>query len=75
MNDVVELDRMAYGVPQAAATLSLSKATVWELIRQGKIAAIKLSGRTLIERAALRAYIEQEKRPARRPPTRPPSQR
>ena len=41
-------DRLAYSVKQFAATISLSQATVWRLIKEDKIRVVKIGGRTLI---------------------------
>lgn len=46
-------NRLAYGVPQAAEAMCVSKATVWEWIRQGKVRSVKIGGRTLIRREEL----------------------
>ena len=44
---------MAYGVKEAAAAMCVSKATVWEWIRQGRVRSVKIGGRTLIRREEL----------------------
>ena len=46
-------NRLAYGVTQAAEAMCVSKATVWEWIRQGRVRSVKIGGRTLIRREEL----------------------
>ena len=49
--------RIAHSVENAAALLDVGRTTVFELIRTGKIKAVKLGGRTLIPDAALRDFL------------------
>lgn len=57
---------LAYRVPDAAKAVGLSETQMWELIRDKRIAAIKLVGRrTLIERSELEAFFARERKPAR----------
>lgn len=46
-------DPLAYGVKDAAVAMSVSEWTVWAWIREKKITAIKLGGRTVIARTEL----------------------
>lgn len=46
-------DPLAYGVKDAALAMSVSEWTVWAWIREKKITAIKLGGRTVIARTEL----------------------
>ena len=48
---------LAYGVESAAKLLGVGRTTVFELIRTGKLKAVKLGGRTLIPDAALRDFV------------------
>lgn len=49
--------RIAHSVENAATLLDVGRTTVFELIRTGKIKAVKLGGRTLIPDAALRDFL------------------
>ena len=49
--------RLAHGVENAAALLDVGRTTVFELIRTGRLRAVKLGGRTLIPDAALREFL------------------
>jgi len=51
-------DPLAYGVKDAAAAMSVSEWTVWAWIREKKISAIKLGGRTVIARTELLRLLE-----------------
>ena len=53
-------DPLAYGVKDAAVALSVSESTVWAWIREKKITAIKLGGRTVIARTELLRLLGQE---------------
>jgi excisionase family DNA binding protein len=60
------MNALAYRVPDAAKAVGLSESQMWEMIRQRRVAAIKLGGRrTLIEHAELEAFIARERKPAR----------
>jgi len=49
--------RLAHSVENAAALLDVGRTTVFELIRTGRLRAVKLGGRTLIPDAALRDFL------------------
>jgi excisionase family DNA binding protein len=55
--------RRLYDVPSAAGQLSVSPAKVWELIRGGRLRAVKVDGRTLIQAAELDRFAAKEVRP------------
>lgn len=59
-NDNLQGDRLAYGVPEAALAMSVSKATVWDWIRLGKVRSVKIGGRTLIPREELLRLLEPD---------------
>lgn len=46
-------DPLAYGVKDAAYAMSVSEGTVWTWIREGKVSAVRLGGRTVIAREEL----------------------
>lgn len=57
---------LAYRIPDAAKVVGLTETQMWEMIREKRIAAIKLVGRrTLIERSELEAFFAREKKPVR----------
>ena len=49
--------RLAHSVENAAALLDVGRTTIFELIRVGRLRAVKLGGRTLIPDAALREFL------------------
>lgn len=53
-------DRLAYGPADAARVMSVSRATVFEWIRQGKVRSVKIGGRTLIAREELLRLLKPD---------------
>jgi excisionase family DNA binding protein len=49
---------VAYSVPQAALALGISKTSVWKLIKEGDLPAVKLGRRTLIPTGALQTLLD-----------------
>jgi excisionase family DNA binding protein len=47
----------AVGVIEAAAFLGVGQSLVWKLIREGQLPTAKIFRRTVIPRAALRAFL------------------
>lgn len=45
--------KLSYTVDEAALALGLSRATVWDMLKVGELAAKRLRGRTLIAREEL----------------------
>lgn len=54
------VERLAYSPAEAAAAVGLSVATVYSLIKSGRLNAFKCERRILISRANLNAFINQE---------------
>ena len=52
------MEQIAIGLPEAAASLGLSVWTIRSWIRQGKIAAIRLGRRVMVEPAELRKLVK-----------------
>ena len=52
-----EYERLAHSVEAAAKRLSCGRTTVFELIRDGRLKAVRLNGRTLIPEEALRELL------------------
>jgi excisionase family DNA binding protein len=50
--------QVAYSVPQAALALGISKTSVWKLIKEGDLPAVKLGRRTLIPTGALQTLLD-----------------
>ena len=59
------LDRLLYSVADAAVVLSLSKNTVYSLIRSGEILAVYPTSKARITRAALERFVEKKEAEAR----------
>lgn len=52
-------ERIAYGVTQAADALSVGKSTIWRLLKEGRIKAVHLGGRTVIPRTELIRLLDE----------------
>ncbi len=50
--------QVAYSIPQAALALGISKTSVWKLIKEGDLPAVKLGRRTLIPTGALQTLLD-----------------
>lgn len=50
-------DPLLLSVNGAAATLGISRPTLYKLLAAGKVGAVKLGGRTLIRMTSLRDYV------------------
>lgn len=48
-----ELPKMAYSLQEASAACSLSRSTLYRMIADGVLCAVKVGGRTLIPASAL----------------------
>ena len=54
------VDPLAYGIEAAAEAMGVSRSTVFEWIRQGKVQSRKIGGRTLIPRSELLRLLEPD---------------
>jgi hypothetical protein len=54
----VDQDRLADSVPDTAFRLGICQASVWKLIKEGKIKSVKIGGRRVITRDAQRAFLD-----------------
>lgn len=54
--------RRLYDVPSAAAQLSVSAAKAWGLIKDGRLRAVKIDGRTLVQATELDRFAAHEVR-------------
>lgn len=66
-----EPDKLAYTIPEAAQAVGVSRATIWNRIRDGDLKTFKWSGRTLIRRDVLQAAIDRASRPPEEAPQGP----
>ena len=51
------MEPLAYRIPDACHVLGLGKTSIYELMKSGKLRAIKVAGRTLIDAASARELI------------------
>lgn len=51
--------RLAYGVAEAATTLSVGKSTIWRWIHDGRLRTVKLGGRTLVRHEDLVRLLDE----------------
>ena len=57
-------EKLAYSIDEAAAAISIHKATVRQLIKDGQLTTFKLGRRTLIRADVLRQYVDKLSRAA-----------
>jgi excisionase family DNA binding protein len=62
----VGMDKLAYGVVEAARVAGIGRSTIYEMLASGDLTAVKLGRRTLIPADELRRFI------AALPPARQP---
>ena len=55
-------DKLAYNVPEAAEAIGVSRATIWNLVKDGRLTTFKYAGRTLIRRDVLQGAIDAASR-------------
>lgn len=56
-NQPPTLEPVAVSISQAGALLSLSRATIWNLVRDGRLAKVRVGRRSLIPYASVKALI------------------
>ena len=59
-NAAIEVERMAYTIPEAAAALGVSERSVYNRIYDGTLGRVKFGRRVLIPAASLRAVMGGE---------------
>ncbi|MEU3642901.1 helix-turn-helix domain-containing protein [Lentzea sp. NPDC034063] len=62
-DDVIELTKFLYKIPEAMLLLSLSRSVIYEQIRAGRLRFVKQGRATLVPASAIRDYVallEQE---------------
>jgi excisionase family DNA binding protein len=52
--------RMAYRIDEVSAALGISRSTLFELLRTGKVASVKIGGRRLVPATVLDALLKIE---------------
>jgi|TARA_B100000315_G_C14426133_1_gene517919 excisionase family DNA binding protein len=57
MDEITAVKAVAFNVPEAASYLGISKSLAYELVRTGKLPAVRLGRRWLIPRASLDAMF------------------
>ncbi len=56
---IVETEpRLAYGIAEAAAMLGIGRTTIYELVRSGQLATLKIGQRRLVTRVDLERFID-----------------
>jgi excisionase family DNA binding protein len=55
---VTDAGKLAYSMAEAGQAIGRSRSTIYDLVHQGKVRAVRSGGRTLIPRASLEAYVE-----------------
>lgn len=51
-------DKLTYRVEEAAEQLSISRRTLYELLRTGELSSIKIGGRRIIRRTDIMEFLE-----------------
>ncbi len=64
-----EITKRLFTVNQACTYLSISRMSLYRLIRNGEIIPVNIGGRTLFDRKDLDELIEKAKDPGERPPS------
>ncbi len=59
---IVETEpRLAYGIAEAAAMLGIGRTTIYELVRSGQLATLKIGQRRLVTRVDLERLIDSRR--------------
>lgn len=53
------MTKLAYNIPEAAAAIGVSRATIYRLIKAGKLECFSYAGRRLIRADVLEAAIDR----------------
>jgi excisionase family DNA binding protein len=61
MNPESEIKAVAYRIPRAAQVTGLSRSMLYQLMKEGELAYVKVRGRRLIADNDLRALIERHR--------------
>jgi excisionase family DNA binding protein len=51
------IQKLAYSIPEAMRATSLGKTKMYDLIKEGKLQAVRIGGRTVIPAESLQALI------------------
>lgn len=55
----IDPERLAFSTAEAAKTLGIGRATIYELIRSGELSSVKIGSRRLIRRQALEDLLDR----------------
>ena len=58
-SEVKKMPKHAYSVKEAAEQMSMSRATVYELMRRGKLAYVMVGRHRIIRAAAIERFLEE----------------
>lgn len=58
MKETTSIQKLAYGVTEAAECMSISRSQLYVLIRNGQVKITKIGGRTVIAHQALVNYLQ-----------------
>ena len=50
--------RLAYSIPEACRSLSISRSKLYELVKAGRLPLVKIGTRTVIRHEALVAFLD-----------------
>ncbi len=53
----IEVEKLVYSVPETAKALGLSRSNTYDLVARGIIPSIKIRGRVLVSREAVRELL------------------
>jgi excisionase family DNA binding protein len=56
-NDITELTKYLYKIPEAMALLSMSRSVIYEQMRAGRLRFVKQGRATLVSASAIRDYV------------------
>lgn len=54
------VDKLTYNVSEAATALGVSRPTIYRLLRRKDFPSLKVGGRTLVSRAGLERWVDQQ---------------
>ena len=55
---ITDAGKLAYSMEEAGRAIGRSRSTIYDLVHQGKLRAVRSGGRTLIPRESLEAYVD-----------------
>lgn len=55
----MELNKLAYSIPEAAAAISVSRATLYRLINSNDLPIVKIGSRTVVRHSDLESLLSR----------------